>query len=68
MWRQDQELCVWADAIYINQTDMVEKTAQLLIMEDVYWDAEYVLSWLGESSNDSSLAMEMIQRWASLGE
>lgn len=35
-------------------------------MNDIYRDAERVISWLGETSDDSDLAMKMIQRWSSL--
>ena len=54
---------LWADAVCINQTDELEKTAQLFIMDDIYRDAEEVLIWLGEASEDSDLAMKMIPRW-----
>ena len=60
-----ESISVWADAVCINQNDDKEKTEQLFIMEDVYRDAEKVLAWLGVESGDSSLAMKMIQRWAS---
>ncbi|KAN0080474.1 Heterokaryon incompatibility protein (HET) domain containing protein [Elaphomyces granulatus] len=63
---QKETISLWADAVCINQTDELEKTAQLFIMDDIYRDAEEVLIWLGEASEDSDLAMQMIQRWSAL--
>ncbi|TGO10854.1 hypothetical protein BTUL_0124g00270 [Botrytis tulipae] len=56
---------IWVDAVCINQNDIPERDAQLKIMADIYKKAKMGLSWLGEESDDSSLAFRMIQRWAS---
>lgn len=61
---KNEMVSLWVDAVCINQADVAEKTMQLLIMDDIYRDAERVLVWLGTESEDSNLAMEMIQRWA----
>lgn len=61
---QKETESVWADALCINQMNVSEKTAQLFIMEDIYKDAEKVLVWLGEPSEDSDLAMRAIERWS----
>ncbi|TGO76816.1 hypothetical protein BELL_0135g00080 [Botrytis elliptica] len=58
-------IVIWVDAVCINQNDIPERDRQLQMMADVYKKAEMGLSWLGEESDDSSLALRMIQRWAS---
>ncbi len=62
---KNETVSLWADAVCINQTDTAEKTTQLLLMGDIYRKAERVLIWLGAEAEDSNLAMETIQRWAS---
>ena len=63
--RSKNELAsLWADAVCINQADASEKTMQLLIMEDIYREAERFIVWLGKESDNSNLAMETIQRCA----
>lgn len=61
------KIVIWVDAVCINQNDIPERDIQLQMMADVYKKAEMGLSWLGEESDDSSLAFRMIRRWASLG-
>ncbi|KAK0701126.1 heterokaryon incompatibility protein-domain-containing protein, partial [Lasiosphaeris hirsuta] len=39
---------VWADAICINQADMDERCAQVLLMGDIYRLTKGVLIWLGD--------------------
>ncbi|KAH8664372.1 heterokaryon incompatibility protein-domain-containing protein [Xylariales sp. PMI_506] len=38
---------VWVDAICINQSDVQEKSRQVLRMTDIYLHAEGVVAWLG---------------------
>ncbi|THV49869.1 hypothetical protein BGAL_0175g00060 [Botrytis galanthina] len=61
------KIVIWVDAVCINQNDIPERDIQLQMMADVYKKARVGLSWLGEESDDSSLAFGMIRRWASLG-
>ncbi|KAF7952460.1 uncharacterized protein EAE97_001957 [Botrytis byssoidea] len=61
------KVVIWVDAVCVNQNDIPERDTQLKMMADIYRKAEKGLSWLGEESDDSSLAFRMIQRWASLG-
>lgn len=49
--------CMWIDALCINQSDNLEKSSQVLLMERVYSIAQKVIVWLGNESNDSNLAM-----------
>ena len=43
----DRPRTVWADAICINQGDVVERNAQVALMRDIYSTAQTVLVWLG---------------------
>lgn len=43
---------VWADAVCINQDDLVERSQQVSIMHEVYYQAKHVRVWLGESGNE----------------
>ncbi|CAK7204240.1 hypothetical protein SEUCBS139899_006995 [Sporothrix eucalyptigena] len=47
---------LWADAICIQQMDLVEKACQVMHMPHVYTQAWRVLVWLGEEEEDGSLA------------
>jgi hypothetical protein len=46
---------LWADAICINQEDLLEKSWQVRMMADIYLGAERVLAWLGRSSDNSDV-------------
>lgn len=39
---------VWADAICINQQDLEERSAQVVLMREIYHAASYVRIWLGD--------------------
>ena len=43
----DRPRTVWADAVCINQGDVVERNAQVALMRDIYFAAQTVLVWLG---------------------
>lgn len=47
---------LWVDTIYINQYDKKEKEAQVKSMYLIYKLAKKVITWLGPTDNDSSLA------------
>lgn len=48
---------IWADALCINQSDYEEKSWQVQQMAKIYSRARATISWLGSSSEDSSLAL-----------
>jgi hypothetical protein len=61
---KEEEVVLWADAICINQEDLDERSKQVqFVMDEVYKDAEEVLVWLGEESEDSDLAMNFMESW-----
>lgn len=66
--RQAEEICLWIDAICINQNDDAEKSVQVALMGDVYFLAEQVIVWLGipelkvspEAEVDEGLAFSLL--------
>jgi len=52
---------LWVDAISINQDDVSERSEQVLRMKDLYKHVDRVLVWLGPSSEDSSLALCILE-------
>ncbi|QLI68820.1 uncharacterized protein G6M90_00g064520 [Metarhizium brunneum] len=50
---------VWADAICINQEDVVEKSTQAAMMDRVYSNAMYTLACLGPSDDHSSRGIQV---------
>lgn len=62
--RQDVSVLLWVDAICINQQDIPERNRQVQLMRQIYMQAEQALLWLGESNEDSELAMDLIRRWS----
>jgi hypothetical protein len=63
----DKPEVFWIDALCINQNDIPERNAQVLIMGDIYEQAEEVVIWLGEEADDSSLAFDLIRIWGAAG-
>ncbi|KAL8976583.1 MAG: hypothetical protein Q9205_007436, partial [Flavoplaca limonia] len=57
---------IWVDAICINQNDHVEKAHQVTRMARIYTDARRVIVWLGEHENESRLATQLLQDYATL--
>jgi hypothetical protein len=45
--REGEDINFWVDAICINQTDLLEKTAQVSMMDEIYSKAQSVCVWLG---------------------
>lgn len=52
---------VWADAICINQQNTNERNAQVQSMTSIYSKAGNMAIWLGPESEDSDLAMQLLQ-------
>lgn len=51
---------VWADALCICQEDKVERSAQILLMREVYHAAYEVIIWLGSNSEDGKRVFTFI--------
>ncbi|KAH8588997.1 heterokaryon incompatibility protein-domain-containing protein [Bisporella sp. PMI_857] len=51
---------IWVDALCINQSDVLEKNIEVKRMGDIYKKAERVISFLGDSSDDSGETLEFM--------
>jgi Heterokaryon incompatibility protein (HET) len=54
---------IWADAICINQQDLIEKGQQVQQMGRVYASADKALVWLGEEIQEEEGALEQLPSW-----
>ena len=55
---------LWVDAVCINQLDILERNHQVCLMHEVYSTAYSVLVWLGEASDESDTAMDLLKEWS----
>lgn len=51
---QELPLLVWADAIFINQNDITERSSQVQLMRSIYGRARKVVSWLEPEADDGA--------------
>ncbi|KAI0179258.1 heterokaryon incompatibility protein-domain-containing protein [Hypoxylon sp. FL1284] len=56
----DRVRTLWIDAICINQRDEKERRAHIPLMHSIYHQANRVLVWLGQESDDSNRAISKI--------
>lgn len=56
----DQERVMWIDALCINQSNDVEKSAEVAMMGELFACATHVVVWLGPEANGSGMAMERL--------
>lgn len=61
IWETQPSERIWADALYISQTDLVEKSAQVAMMHRIFAQAANVLVWLGPSFEQSKEVMRCIE-------
>jgi hypothetical protein len=59
--RPETHRALWADAICISQDDILERSQQVQMMQNIFEGAEHVLVWLGEADADSRLAMKLVE-------
>ena len=62
---KDRSRIVWADAICINQNDVVEKGSQVKLMNRIYGNATTVCVWLGCTTLQMQPAFELIDKMVS---
>jgi len=59
---EDDVVCLWADAICINQESKDEKASQVGMMGQIYSLAKAVMAWLGPEADGSGYVMDAIGR------
>ncbi|MCJ1378393.1 hypothetical protein MMC17_001491 [Xylographa soralifera] len=59
---EDVDRVIWIDAVCIDQLNEKEKSSQIQKMREIYRGATRVLVWLGQSAEDSDLAMSLIPK------
>ncbi|KAJ2998462.1 hypothetical protein NUW58_g299 [Xylaria curta] len=58
--RTDLPQCIWADALCIDQSNVIERSSQVMLMRKIFTRATTVLAWLGREAKDSNLAMDFL--------
>jgi Heterokaryon incompatibility protein (HET) len=68
LWNADEPVkrhkYLWTDAICINQADLNERKAQLLMMGNIHRRVETVIAWLGEDFSGTDLAIKALNTLA----
>ena len=64
MRHDSDDVVLWADALCINQNDIQERSDQVRMMALVFNGAKNVVGWLGEEDDDTGIAMELVESWA----
>ena len=60
-----QTRALWIDQLCINQEDDDEKSKQVVLMADIYKNAQRTVVWLGEEDGDKKVLSEMVEFFAS---
>jgi hypothetical protein len=53
---------MWIDAICINQTDLGERSNQVMMMRDIYQQADQVVAWLGSETEATGSLLKDLNR------
>ena len=56
----DKPRAIWIDQLCIDQSNLLERSQQVQIMQKIYAKARCVLIWLGEAANNSEDAMQFV--------
>src|SRR6266536_3659309 len=59
---RDEDRILWIDAICINQDNKQERGHQVQQMSYIYKEAEQVIVWLGQGTEESNLIMDFMKR------
>ncbi|KAI9695330.1 MAG: hypothetical protein M1820_008682 [Bogoriella megaspora] len=61
---QDQERCLWVDALCIDQSAIPERNSQVSHMRMIYQKARKVIIWLGGEFEGADIAVESLNEMA----
>ncbi|KAL8840531.1 MAG: hypothetical protein Q9170_001284, partial [Blastenia crenularia] len=56
------ETFFWIDQLCINQKDNAERSAQVLLMGEIYSSTEQVIAWLGRGTADTEKALDFVDK------
>jgi hypothetical protein len=56
------EVTLWIDSICIDQSSVSERNEQVALMADIYRDANKVIVWLGEGSEATDRAINLLKQ------
>jgi len=59
---RDHDRIMWVDAICINQSNHKERGHQVQQMGAIYQQADQVIFWLGEATNETNVVMDALRR------
>jgi len=57
--KPQEEICMWVDALCINQESIPERNQQIAIMSRFYAESQETLVWLGDSADDDRGALSL---------
>ncbi|KAL8981348.1 MAG: hypothetical protein Q9205_003830 [Flavoplaca limonia] len=60
--KKRQSMVFWIDQICVNQADLEERGNQVLRMPDIFTLAKSVIAWLGPESDDSKVAVKILNK------
>ncbi|KAI0436992.1 heterokaryon incompatibility protein-domain-containing protein [Xylaria telfairii] len=61
MRHQDRKLCLWVDALSINQGDLDERKQQVGLMDRIYTQADTCIVWLGDHTETDACAFKLLE-------
>ncbi|EMD89161.1 hypothetical protein COCHEDRAFT_1205353 [Bipolaris maydis C5] len=59
----DHPILLWADALCINQEDILERTQQVGLMGEIYRNSKETMIWLGEPAANEDVGTDLLRRY-----
>src|SRR3569833_237893 len=60
-WHTAHSDWIWADAICIDQSNVRERGQQVVLMSQIYSQADSIVVWLGPATEDSDVALGLLR-------
>ncbi|CZR56091.1 uncharacterized protein PAC_05979 [Phialocephala subalpina] len=64
---QEDTEYIWIDALCINQSNLIEKSSQVQLMDRIYLQSKHVLVWLGGAGTMSDTSIVILNKLFELG-